>query len=398
MIVLISGAVLWLASEPAPEKPAPPNADITLAPPPAEKPAQAAHPAPPPAAAATPEPAAENPPEPAHPPTPPSPSPPAAGPTHGSAPPAPARTPEAPAPAKPATISEPPPDPTVVQPPAAAVARLPRPARSTPLPNAPDPEISEESPRGQLPVVGRDGREAWRVYARPFDPEDKRPKIAAVIYGLGSSAAATRSAIQGLPGAVTLAFTPYADQLPSWMAAARAAGHESLIMVPMEPSNYPEFDPGPQALLTSLSDRENVERLEWMLGRGVGYVGVASFMGSRFTGSPRHMRMFLESLKKRGLLFLESQTGSNMMMTELAASVNVPFTANRLYIDGKASRAAIDNQLREAEGLAKRVGAAVIMGFPYPVTLERVAAWAAGVEKRGFALAPVSALAARKDR
>jgi hypothetical protein len=182
------------------------------------------------------------------------------------------------------------------------------------------------------------------------------------------------------------------------MAAARAAGHESMLMVPMEPSNYPEFDPGPQALLTSLSDAENIDRLEWMLGRGVGYVGVTSFMGSRFTSSARHMRMFLESLKKRGLLFLESQTRANTMTAEMAASVNLPFAANLLYIDGKASRAAIDNQLREAESLARRLGAAVIMGFPYPVTLERVAEWAASVEKRGFALAPVSALAVRRER
>jgi len=33
------------------------------------------------------------------------------------------------------------------------------------------------------------------------------------------------------------------------------------------------------------------------------------------------------------------------------------------------------------------------MGFPYPVTIERVAAWATGLEGRGVVLAPVSAIA-----
>ncbi len=456
LIVLISGAVLWLTAEPPPEKPEPPKAELALTPAPAGKsaPVPEAHPpttdrpvvtvaAPPaeeqvplpqkpaPAAAATHGADAK----PTTPEAATTPAPPAQGalpqgveespaaqqptaehepPAAHAAEPAPhASTPEKPTPAKTAETEMPAPaakpeatadrpetpraDPSVVEPPKPATPKLPKLRRSAPLTAAPDPEIVEETPRGPLPVVGRDGREAWRVYARPFDPEDKRPRIATIIYGLGSSAAATRSAIQGLPGTITLAFTPYADQLPSWMAAARAAGHEALLMVPMEPNNYPNFDPGPQALLTSLSDRENVERLEWMLGRGVGYVGVVSFMGSRFTGSTRHLRMFLQNLKKRSLLFVESETGSNAMAMELATSIKLPFAANRLYIDGRASRAAIDSQLRESERLAQRLGSAVIMGFPYPVTLERIAEWAAAVEQRGFALAPVSALAVRKE-
>ena len=32
------------------------------------------------------------------------------------------------------------------------------------------------------------------------------------------------------------------------------------------------------------------------------------------------------------------------------------------------------------------------MGFPYPVTIERVAAWTATLAQKGIALAPVSAL------
>ncbi|MDA0651762.1 MAG: divergent polysaccharide deacetylase family protein [Proteobacteria bacterium] len=255
----------------------------------------------------------------------------------------------------------------------------------------------ENSLKGPLPVVGRDGREAWRVYARPFDPLDKRPRISVVLYGLGTSGAATRTAIQGMPGAITLAFSPYADGLGNWIADARAAGHEILLMVPMEPRNYPDYDPGPQALLTSLTEPENTERLEWMLGRGVGYVGVTDFMGSRFTNSTPHMRALFRDLKKRGLMFLESSIAARAISGDLAAASKVPFASNSLYIDSQASRPAIDGQLAEAERLAKQLGAVVVMGFPYPVTLERIAKWAATVEKRGIALAPVSAIAKRRN-
>jgi len=277
------------------------------------------------------------------------------------------------------------------------IPKLPPAPPSAPLPHAPDPALVEKTPKGQLPVVGRDGREAWRVYARPFDQLDKRPRIGVVLHGLGTSGAATRTAIQGLPGTITLAFSPYADGLGNWIADARAAGHETLLMVPMEPRNYPDYDPGPQALLTSLTRKQNTERLEWMLGRGTGYVGITDFMGSRFTNSTQHMRALFTNLKKRGLLFLESRVSSRTISGEMAAAIKVPFASSALYIDSQASRSAIDVQLAKAERLAIELGTVVVMGFLYPVTLERLAKWAGTVEKRGIVLAPVSAIAKRRN-
>jgi hypothetical protein len=109
------------------------------------------------------------------------------------------------------------------------------------------------------------------------------------------------------------------------------------------------------------------------------------------------MRVFLENLKKRGLMFLESRAGARAVAGEIASITRVPFAANTLYIDAQASRPAIDGQLREAERLAHKLKEVVIMGFLYPVTLERVALWAKSIEERGLVLAPVSALARRKE-
>ena len=287
-------------------------------------------------------------------------------------------------------------DPAMASPLAPLMPKLPRPPPSAPLPRAPDPALIEDTKTGPLPIVGRDGREAWRVYGRPFTGDGKRPKIAVVLYGLGSSAAATKTAIQALPGAISLAFSPYADGLHNWIADARAAGHEALLMVPMEPDNFPQNDPGPQALLTSLTNTQNTQRLEWILGRAVGYVGITDFMGSRFTNSTPHMRSFFRNLKLRGLMYLESNVLSRALAGEIASANRVPFVPNGLYIDRRASRTAIDAQLVEAERLATRLGEITVMGFVYPVTLERVANWAKTLNKRGLVLAPVSALAKRR--
>jgi polysaccharide deacetylase 2 family uncharacterized protein YibQ len=274
--------------------------------------------------------------------------------------------------------------------------KLPRAQAGPALPPAPDPKLVQASAVGPLPIIGADGRAPWKVYARPFDPGDTRPRIAIVVAGLGLSSAATDAAIQGLPGPVTLAFAPYADDLGSWVATARAAGHEVLINVPMEPLDYPRNDPGPVTLLTSLDAKANVERLEWVLGRAAGYVGVADLMGSRFTASRRNLRPVLQSLAERGLMFLDSRSAPDSVVPEIAQEVGVPWAQSTQSLDEVVARAAIDARLADLERRARDQGRAIGIGAPYPATLERIAQWAMEADKKGFLLVPVSALANEK--
>lgn len=263
-----------------------------------------------------------------------------------------------------------------------------------PLLPAPDPALVETGPSGPLPIIGRDGRQPWLVYGRPFDRADKRPRIAIVITGLGLAGDATQTAIDGLPPAVTLAFDPYAKRLSEWVARARSAGHEVLLSLPMEPVDYPRQDPGPATLLTSLSPRDNLERLDWVLSRVSGYVGLVPMMGSRFATSQTGLLPVMDELKKRGLMFVDGRTSPQSVAGALAQSLNVPHIVADATIDADAARNAIDRQLAALETAAQRDGAALGIGFDYPVTLERVALWAKTLEAKNIALAPASALPA----
>jgi hypothetical protein len=258
---------------------------------------------------------------------------------------------------------------------------------------APDPALIEPGPDGPLPKIASDGRAPWRNYARPFDRGEQRPKIAIVITNLGLSEAATEAAIQRLPGAVTLGFSPYAGtKLAQWFELARAAGHEVILSLPMEPANYPDSDPGPHTLLTSLSAEQNIERLRWMLSRFAGYVGVTNHMGARFTTSADAMRPVLTEIKGRGLLFLDSRAAQKSVATTVASELGLPRIANDRFLDTEAARTAIDARLAEIEQIARRKGVAVAIGYPFPVTIERVEAWAKSLEGKGLALVPVSAI------
>ena len=52
-----------------------------------------------------------------------------------------------------------------------------------------------------------------------------------------------------------------------------------LLQVPMEPFDYPDNDPGPQTLLTSLDAGQNIDRLHWLMSRFQGYVGIVNYHG-----------------------------------------------------------------------------------------------------------------------
>ena len=213
---------------------------------------------------------------------------------------------------------------------------------------------------------------------------------------MGLSRSATNAAIQQLPSPVSLAFAPYASDLKAWIDRARAAGHEVMLQLPMEPFDYPVNDPGPYTLLTSLSVEDNIDRLEWLLSRVTGYIGVTNYMGSRFTASPGHVRPILSVLKERGLMFLDSRSSRNSVAGEIAEEMGLPRALNNRFLDNVASRSDIDARLDDLEKIARATGYAIGIGFPYPVTIERIAAWAATLRGKGLVLTPVSAIADRQ--
>jgi polysaccharide deacetylase 2 family uncharacterized protein YibQ len=139
-----------------------------------------------------------------------------------------------------------------------------------------------------------------------------------------------------------------------------------------------------------------MERLNWVLNRVTGYVGVSNHMGSRFTAQPEALKPVLQAINTRGLLFLDSRSTPRSVAIKIASEINLPRAYNNRFIDQEAARVAIDSRLAEIEKIARENGSAVAMGFPYPVTFERVLGWIPGLEAKGIALAPISAVANRQ--
>ncbi|MDC7682681.1 divergent polysaccharide deacetylase family protein [Asticcacaulis sp. BYS171W] len=254
-----------------------------------------------------------------------------------------------------------------------------------PLTPAPIAGLSQNGPNGPLPIIATDGRVAAATYARPFKSNGK-PMVALIVGGLGLNPTTTRAAIEQLPAEVTLSFVPYAEGLQGWIDAARAQGHEVLIEVPMEPTNYPDVDPGPQTLLINQRPDDMQARLNWVLGRAVGYFGVMNYQGSAFLRDKPAMNGFLGTMKTRGLSFIDDGQARDQGGAWNRAS------ADRV-IDAQINAQSITAQLSGVESAARSKGQALGTGFAYPVTLAVAIKWTQGLEAKGLQLAPASALA-----
>lgn len=259
-----------------------------------------------------------------------------------------------------------------------------------------DPALLEVRDEARLPIIAIDGRQPWSTYARPFNVDDSRPWVGVLVMNLGLNQRETDAAIQLLPGAVTLSFSPYAEDLERWVDVARTAGHEVFMDLPLEPLDFPRDDPGPSTLLTSLSTADNLNRLEWVLGRVPGYVGVATWMGSQFTTVEDAMMPVLEGLKERGLMIVDSRGSSRSIATELASSIQLPRAFSNRFLDSTPSISAIDRSLADLESVAQDQRVAIGVARSLPVTIDRIQRWAGTLQAKGIVLAPISAIADRQ--
>ncbi len=254
-----------------------------------------------------------------------------------------------------------------------------------------DQRLLEKSRYGMIPVVA-DGLKPFTAYAAEADRARaaKMPVVAIVIGGLGVGAAKTTDAIMKLPPAVTLAFTPYGADPSKLAERARAQRHEILLQIPMEPFDYPDNDPGPQTLLTTLAAEQNLDRLYWHLSRFQGYAGITNFMGARFVVADAAMQPIVREAAKRGLGFLDDGSAPRSVAPTLAAGQAMPFAKADFSIDAVPTALEIDRALVKLESLAKERGTAVGVASALPISIDRIGAWIKTLEGHGIMLVPLT--------
>ncbi len=293
----------------------------------------------------------------------------------------------------------------------------PKPSRSQPfrppqfLNGAPDggegrtenervPEfLDTESNRAWAPVqpertVGH--QSPVMAYAIPSSVPPDKPVIAIVIDDMGLDRARSLKMME-LEGPLTVSLMTYARGLPELTAIAHKAGHEVMGHLPMEPMASSE-NPGPGALLTNMDDAAIRQHVAEYLDKWQGYVGINNHMGSKFTADAARMRVVMEELKVRGLMWLDSKTTGDSAGTAAAAAAKVPFVERDVFLDNVDTVPAVLAQLAELEQTARSKGFAIGIGHPHDSTIEALEQWIPTLRRAGISLVPVTEILKRRER
>ena len=192
------------------------------------------------------------------------------------------------------------------------------------------------------------------------------PKIAIIIDDVGYNKK-TAEKFLTLDAVLTFSMLPHNPFQKSIARAALAKGYEIMLHLPMEPNEYPKINPGPGALLTSMSPDQLISQLNKNLDAIPSIKGVNNHMGSKMTTASTQLYQIFSILKKRGLFFVDSRTTADTLCKPSARLLQVPFAQRDVFIDHIQESDFIRKQINRLVEIAYSKGEAV--GIAHPSTL-----------------------------
>jgi hypothetical protein len=133
-----------------------------------------------------------------------------------------------------------------------------------------------------------------------------------------------------------------------------------------------------------------MKRLQWLMSRFTGYVGVTNLMGEKFQSTQKSFQPVLEEIKERGLLYLDDGAAQSSTAGQIAGALGLDYAVANIQIDATAP-GGIAKALGRLEALAKERGTAIGVATAKPDTVKQLVAWAEQLQSKGIVLVPVSA-------
>lgn len=256
-----------------------------------------------------------------------------------------------------------------------------------------DPSMKRESPFGPLPGPNTSGRTPLQAYRAPAPSLSGQNAVAVIVGGLGVNSALTRKAIDDLPPSVTLSFAAHAPNLQSWINRARSAGHEVLLEIPMEGTNFNPSEPGAvRAMRSVVSASDNRRNLQSTLARAEGYVGIINYNGQNILTRSDLTSPILQELGKSGIAFFFDGAFDAPSLPALSQSLGLPFASGKGLIDPVPDPAQITSSLNRLTMSARAERRVFGVGFAYPETIDAITQWATTLPEEDVTLVPASAI------
>lgn len=195
------------------------------------------------------------------------------------------------------------------------------------------------------------------------------PKIAIIIDDIGYDKEIVKKFL-GLDAIFTFSILPYSPFQKSIARLVHSKGLDVMLHLPMEPNEYPMVNPGPGALLTSMSPDQLINQLDRDLDSVPFIQGVNNHMGSKMTTVSTQLYQILSVLKKRKLFFIDSRTTTETLCKPSAQLLQVPFAQKDVFLDHIQKPDFIRKQIHRLIHIANSHGEAIGIAHPHAVTYD----------------------------
>jgi len=195
------------------------------------------------------------------------------------------------------------------------------------------------------------------------------PKIAIIIDDIGYDKEIVKKFL-GLDAVFTFSILPYSPFQKSIARYVHSKGFDVMLHLPMEPNEYPMVNPGPGALLTSMSPDQLINQLNRDLDSVPFIQGVNNHMGSKMTTVSTQLYQILSVLKKRKLFFIDSRTTTETLCKPSAQLLQVPFAQKDVFLDHIQKPDFIRKQIHRLIHIANSHGEAIGIAHPHALTYD----------------------------
>ncbi|GLH34912.1 MULTISPECIES: divergent polysaccharide deacetylase family protein [Pseudomonas] len=193
-----------------------------------------------------------------------------------------------------------------------------------------------------------------------------------------------------LPGPVTMAIMPDTPHASEFARQAHKAGKTVILHMPMDPAT------GPYAWHPDIALPELARRLDAALAKVPYAAGINNHMGSRMTAQRGAMTWLMGELQRRHLFFVDSRTSAATVAAAEAQAQALGHVSRDVFLDDVRTTEAITTQLQQGVALAHRQGSAVLIGHPYPQTLQVLEQQMPRLKSQGIELITLSQMIAER--
>ncbi|MFC3187323.1 divergent polysaccharide deacetylase family protein [Shewanella intestini] len=206
----------------------------------------------------------------------------------------------------------------------------------------------------------------------------------------------TDKAVLNLDTNITLSVLPHTPLGRTLANQGFHNGHEIMLHIPMQAIDGSKLGPG------GLTNQMNENEVKQVINRAVENIpyakGANNHMGSLFTQLSTPMKWVMQSLKQKDLYFVDSVTTKYSKAAEQAQREGVPITFRHIFLDNETNTEALERQFSQAIEQAKTDGRVVLIGHPYPETVEYLKNNVKRLRANGIALIKTSTLIALSQK